>query len=144
MMANKGLGIMRQATNDLQASANYFGDGESLCDRNPQRFRKALSDAVSRTLPGSALYSARDIQMEMAAWLEADGFEVRTEVATPHRGDGRRGRIDIVFASNGDECAVEIDRRLPRIKSIAKIRAYKPYCGFVVTRSDGLITEVSP
>ncbi|EID5174428.1 hypothetical protein LB703_001268 [Salmonella enterica] len=50
-------------------------------------------------------------------------------------GSGRKWRVDyVITAPNGDQCAIEIDRRSPRSRSIMKLRtlASMQISGFVL------------
>ena len=66
---------------------------------------------------------------------------IKKEVFVPNRGDGRTGRIDLLFFINGKEIPIELDSRSPRIKSIFKITCYSN-SGYVITRSPFKIFKV--
>lgn len=61
--------------------------------------------------------------------------KIEREISVPDRGDGKKGRIDIVFNYRGEKIPIELDRISPRSKSIFKIRSYNPHNCFVITRS---------
>lgn len=50
------------------------------------------------------------------------GYSVRRQVIVPNRGDGMRGRVDIVAEKPFALLAIELDRCIPRKKSIFKVR----------------------
>lgn len=60
---------------------------------------------------------------------------VKRQVLVENRGDGRRGRIDLVFYSKGEAIPIEIDRKVPRKKSIFKVVSFNPGNAFCITRS---------
>ncbi len=61
--------------------------------------------------------------------------EIKKEVVVSDRGDGRCGRIDMVYLIEGKEIAIELDRLKPRYKSVFKLRNYGADESFVITRS---------
>lgn len=73
-----------------------------------------------------------------AAIVDA-GFDCQREYPVADRGDGRRGRVDLLVTGNdGEQCGIEIDRINVRDKSIAKLKQLSD--GFILVR-DGVITE---
>ena len=62
-------------------------------------------------------------------------FPVERQVLVPNRCDGRRGFLDLVVDFNGEKVPIEIDRKLPRTKSIFKVCNFNPRLGYVITRS---------
>jgi len=66
--------------------------------------------------------------------LERHGH-VSRQVWVEDRGDGRGGRIDVVFNDGKDDIAIEIDRKTPRKKSRFKVKKYGQGNAFVITRS---------
>ncbi|EBP0096454.1 HNH endonuclease [Salmonella enterica] len=73
-----------------------------------------------------------------AAIVDA-GFDCQREYPVADRGDGRRGRVDLlVTGSDGEQCGIEIDRINVRDKSITKLKQLSD--GFILVR-DGVITE---
>ncbi len=54
--------------------------------------------------------------------LEQNGYVCQKEYYVPNRGDGQRGRIDIVAARGDETVAIEFDHLTPREKSIFKLR----------------------
>ncbi len=61
--------------------------------------------------------------------------KIKKEVVVSDRGDGRSGRIDLVYLKDGKEIAIELDRLKPRYKSIFKLKNYGADKSFVITRS---------
>lgn len=52
--------------------------------------------------------------------------KVERQVVVPNRGDGMRGRIDLVFTFKGERIPIEVDRKSVRQKSLFKVRSYNP------------------
>lgn len=54
--------------------------------------------------------------------LKKLGFTVRQNVIVPNRGDGFRGKVDIVAERGNERAAIELDAATPREKSIFKVK----------------------
>jgi outer membrane protein assembly factor BamA len=67
--------------------------------------------------------NAKEFENLICACLEKLG-KVKRQVIVSNRGDGRRGRIDIVFKYNEREYPIEVDRVTPRRKSVFKVINY--------------------
>lgn len=67
--------------------------------------------------------NAKDCHDAVESHLKRHGFEVYRE-ATVKNGDGIRGRFDLVVVDRDEECAIEIDRRLVRAKSVQKLLGF--------------------
>jgi hypothetical protein len=68
--------------------------------------------------------------------------KVKRQFQVKNRGDGHKGRIDVVFEYEDDDYAIEIDRVIPRKKSIYKVVNFNlGKKGFVITRSPVAIHE---
>lgn len=67
---------------------------------------------------------------------------VERQYGVPDRGDGYRGRVDLVFHYKGQLVPIEIDRGKIRAKSIFKTRSVNPDNAFVITRKPYKITKV--
>lgn len=87
--------------------------------------------------------SAADFEYEIACRLEIHG-NVKRQVAVKDRGDGRRGRIDIVFLYQGRQIPIEIDRMSVRAKSVFKVLSFNAKEAFCITRSPYVVKKVSP
>lgn len=63
-------------------------------------------------------------QVQNAIWqaLRSLGWRVYREVPVRDRGDGRRGRVDLVALRGGEVIAIEVDGQNPRQKSVHKLR----------------------
>ncbi len=61
--------------------------------------------------------------------------EIRKEVAVVDRGDGRGGRVDIVYLVNNTKIAIELDRFSPRKKSIHKLKCLNADESYIITRA---------
>jgi len=73
--------------------------------------------------------------------FEKHGAQIEREVCVPDRGDGRRGKIDIVAHYKEKTYAIEIDWMSPRKKSIHKIQNYQCDGRFVVLREGKQVLE---
>lgn len=47
--------------------------------------------------------------------------KIKKEFKVSQRGDGKSGRIDILYEVNGKRCGIELDRLTPRKKSVFKL-----------------------
>jgi hypothetical protein len=70
---------------------------------------------------------AREMQEEVSRALERAGFLVTLEFSTAKLGDSRNGRIDIVASKQGQNVAIELDCRTPRLRSIKKLKLFSGY-----------------
>lgn len=66
------------------------------------------------------------LHLEAESALKDAGYVVSREFRVPARGDGRRGKIDLVVwrESEDERIAIELDHRSPRKKSLFKLRAF--------------------
>lgn len=79
--------------------------------------------------------AARDFHGEVEAMLRVEGgWSVRREVVVQDRGDGRRGKIDLVATKDGRTVAIELDCRSPRAKSLRKLEAFNAHERIVILR----------
>lgn len=85
--------------------------------------------------------SAKEFSNFVCSFLKSG--TIQKEVYVPNRGDGRSGRIDIVYKKNGKIIAIELDRIVPRKKSIFKLKLFNSDESYVITRSPFLITLVN-
>ncbi|ARD61586.1 replication protein [Kosakonia radicincitans DSM 16656] len=82
---------------------------------------------------------AGELHDAVEAVIVGAGFECQREYPVADRGDGRRGRVDLlVTSSDGEQCGIEIDRINVRDKSVIKLKQLSD--GFILVR-DGVITE---
>ena len=69
----------------------------------------------------------------------------KKEVLVEDRGDGRKGRIDLIVNEAGySQIAIELDRKTPRKKSIFKLKKYNAPRSWIIMRSPFRILEVKP
>lgn len=68
-------------------------------------------------------------------------IQVRRQVKVYDRGDGRTGKIDFVIIHNGYDIPIEIDRRIPRAKSMTKMNNFRSREAFVVLRSPFMVIK---
>lgn len=85
--------------------------------------------------------NALDFEEKVVANLSKYGHVMR-QFKVPDRGDGRKGKIDIVFHYVGEFIPIEIDRKSPRKKSIFKVRWFNKYNAYVITRSPFRLIKV--
>ena len=80
--------------------------------------------------------SAKDFQDVIDNILSKYG-RVWREVVVEDRGDGKRGRIDLVLLTDKDSLllAFEIDRKTERKKSVFKLEQYPSQRSYVLLRS---------
>lgn len=84
---------------------------------------------------------SRDFEDLIFSKLKKFG-KVKKQVSVLNRGDGRKGRIDLVFQPYRFEYAIELDRKTPRAKSIFKVSNYNDRKGFIITRSPYKIIQI--
>ena len=77
---------------------------------------------------------AKTAQMEAVSYLEKLGFTCQIEHYVKDRGDGKRGRIDIIAKKNGKTIAIEFDNKTPRKKSLYKLNHFDADFKFVLLR----------
>ncbi|HCB3103466.1 TPA: HNH endonuclease [Klebsiella aerogenes] len=83
--------------------------------------------------------NAGELHDAVEAVIVGAGFDCQREYPVADRGDGRRGRVDLlVTGSDGEQCGIEIDRINVRDKSVTKLKQLSD--GFILVR-DGVITE---
>jgi len=81
--------------------------------------------------------NAFDFESLICSFFEKD-FNIERQVFVPNRGDGRRGRIDIILKPKDKkygDIAIEIDRNTPRKKSLFKLKEYGASSSYVFLRS---------
>jgi hypothetical protein len=83
-----------------------------------------------------AVATAREAHDRLQEVFEANGLRCEREVVVDDRGDGRRGRLDlVVYDDAGHATAIELDFQAPRRKSLAKLRSFRG--GRVVVLREG-------
>ena len=99
---------------------------------------RQLVEAVSRTTPRQRV-SAKTFQQAVEDELRAKGWEVFREFCVKDRGDGFRGRIDLVVTSPV-RIAIELDRARVRKKSLFKLAQFDGL-RFVILRQGSRVLE---
>lgn len=62
--------------------------------------------------------------------------KISRQVWVEDRGDGKRGKIDIIFSYDiGKYVAIQIDNKSPRAKSIYKLKQYQADKSYILLRS---------
>jgi len=97
-----------------------------------------LMEAVSRTSL-SQRASAKTFQQAVEDELRAKGWEVSREFCVKDRGDGVRGRIDLVV-TRPVRIAIELDRARMRKKSLFKLAQFDGL-RFVILRQSSCVLE---
>ena len=92
-----------------------------------------LIDALSDSIPDWARKNASIFCAILRYKLECTGCTVRAEVEVPNRGDGRKGRIDLVV-DHPFKAAIEVDRKTVRKKSIYKLSMLPDYEAITIIR----------
>lgn len=102
----------------------YIGSKEEL---------RYFIEQCSREMPEWAKKRASAFNAILRYRLEQAGCDCRDEVIVPNRGDGRRGKVDIIVDAP-QAIAIEVDRRSPRKKSLHKLTWFKNYESMVILR----------
>lgn len=123
------------------------GNLETLKEIPPQPARRAGLVSLSQTsreaiegilasLTVAECATADRFHAVIVARFQALGWSVTREVRVPNRGDGRAGYVDVVVSAP-DRIALELDRNMPRDKSIEKVLtlADDGYAPVVICRS---------
>jgi len=97
---------------------------------------KELENIVGKEYGG---FSSREFSNLIKSYLQG---KVTSEFKVPERGDGRTGRIDILYEVDGKRYGIEIDRISARRKSIVKL--YSIYLDYrvVITRSPAKVIYI--
>lgn len=85
---------------------------------------------------------AREFENLLAEEFLSAGFVVDRQVSVPNRGDGRKGRIDLVVCTPTEKIGIEIDRTSARKKSIFKLRELAADRRIIVLRSPFSYQEI--
>jgi hypothetical protein len=99
---------------------------------------RQLAEAVSRTSPGQRS-NAKAFQQALENELRAKGWKVLREFCVRDRGDGVRGRIDLVVTSPV-RIAIELDRASVRKKSRFKLAQFDGL-RFVILRQGARVMQ---
>lgn len=85
--------------------------------------------------------NARDFSSLICGQLPSG--TIKKEVSVMNRGDGRAGRVDILYTDmRGKTFGIELDRLYPRDKSIFKLKELKADVSYIITRSPFTIHEL--
>lgn len=77
---------------------------------------------ITQILKSIESSGAKSFHVEAMDRLEEAGFEAQWEYPVSDRGDGRKGRVDIVVKGKKGMIGIELDRRSPRKKSLFKLK----------------------
>ncbi|MDH6372796.1 hypothetical protein M2444_004625 [Paenibacillus sp. PastF-3] len=77
--------------------------------------------------PLNPTLNAKETQTKITSFLKKKGWSCKNELFINDRGDGKKGRVDIVAHKDGITLAIEIDRLHPRKKSILKLQGINAY-----------------
>ncbi|HBT3788241.1 TPA: HNH endonuclease [Klebsiella pneumoniae] len=122
--------LTENTTENIDPSKSPVGRGEG----------HVLREQLISLLEGQFDFDkAGELHDAVEAVIVGAGFDCQREYPVADRGDGRRGRVDLlVTGSNGEQCGIEIDRINVRDKSVTKLKQLSD--GFILVR-DGVITE---
>lgn len=95
----------------------------------------ALLEKMMGELPAQAFEDASTFHNTVFDYLVSYGCKVQSEYFVADRGDGRDGKIDIVFWNENEVIGIELDRESPRQKSIFKLNQID--CGKVILLREG-------
>lgn len=84
--------------------------------------------------------SAKDFSFLVCSHLN-NGILIK-EFPVPDRGDGRSGRVDLIYKKRNKTIAFEFDRLIPRKKSIFKLKSLTVDEKYVITRSPFAIHSI--
>lgn len=105
-----------------------------------------LIEACAELQPTS---EASTFHKQTAEMLLSLGFDVKSEVPVPNRGDGRKGRVDLVALREATVLVVECDCISAREKSIRKVLALREHLhlppeqpGLVLVRDPPQVIQV--
>lgn len=87
---------------------------------------------------------AKGFELLVANELKAQGYQVKREVWVDDRGDGRRGRIDLVASKDNEVHAIELDLASPRMKSALKLLEYPATHRWIVLRNKPRLNRYHP
>ena len=96
-------------------------------------YTEHLVHTIARDLPDWSRTNAAVFCALLRYKLEEAGCKIRAEVVVPNRGDGRKGRIDLVI-DYPDRLVVEVDRKIIRRKSVFKMAQMPDYKAVSVLR----------
>lgn len=109
-----------------QAGKGRFGIGLRFTMAQIVYSEGSVAVDLKGLLVSLPLVNARRFHHLAAVGMEKIGYEVKREFLVPNRGDGRRGKIDIVGRRNNEIVAIELDHVSARAKSLYKIKHFKP------------------
>lgn len=110
-----GRGVLEPPSNPPPSSASASSEETHP---NPPDGRGRVIEILSG-IDGTG--TAREVQLRASEALRGAGLEVDVEFEVPDRGDGRRGFVDLRVVD--PPTWIELDRRVPREKSLRKLAA---------------------
>jgi hypothetical protein len=99
--------------------------------------------AMLALLPVSAFVDAPTFHAAVYRYLTEQGWNCSNEWKVADRGDGSRGRVDIVIHAIAGDLGIELDDRCPRQKSRFKVSSFVGG-GFVVMRASRTFVRIAP
>lgn len=109
-----------------QAGKGRFGIGLRFTMAQIVYSEGSVAVDLKGLLVSLPLVNARRFHHLAAVGMEKIGYVVKREFLVPNRGDGRRGKIDIVGRRNNEIVAIELDHVSARAKSLYKIKHFRP------------------
>jgi uncharacterized phage protein (TIGR02220 family) len=142
-VANKGETLFGEAKGNNSPPLLALPDPQStqgLRNKTPGLDNETLRLSAIETLktlvasvPMDESRNAKSFHESIFQAIKAQGWVCQKEYWVKDRGDGKRGRIDIVVTTPLP-IAIEIDRNTPRKKSVTKINGL-PWCRVIILRS---------
>jgi ATP-dependent DNA helicase RecQ len=104
-------------------------NADTLCDIQDEKIALSTNESSNVVIYQSKMYEDHgDMIKRIKMFYDSIGYSTHLEYEVPDRGDGKRGYVDLVI-SNGDfKIGVEVDRKTPRLKSIAKLKNFDIAC----------------
>ena len=84
---------------------------------------------------------AKDFEDLVCSILGFHGV-LKRQVPVKNRGDGHKGRVDLVLETPKEKIGIEIDRKIPRKKSVFKLMQLEVDRRFLITRSPFSMKEL--
>jgi len=130
--------LLSNSMNRIPERLDYVPTPGKSPDTTKMDVIRQLIEAVSRTTARQRA-SAKTFQQAVEDELRAKGWEVFREFWVKDRGDGVRGRIDLVVTSPV-RIAIELDRARMRNKSLFKLAQFDGL-RFVILRQGSRVLE---
>lgn len=81
----------------------------------------SIDASLKSYLESIPLLHADELHAKVLFDLKAMGYQVKRDYLIQNRGDGRRGKLDVLATRDDEVIALELDHATPRRKSILKV-----------------------